>query len=71
MNMGTKIVALGDECMLIPAAGKSLIEKCRDERLTVFDPDVSIIAAGGWLRSLLVPTSATRCSARQRVGPRR
>lgn len=47
MNMGTNIVALGDERVLIPAAGKSLIEKCRAEGLTVFDPDVSMIAAGG------------------------
>ena len=47
MNMGTNIVALGDERVLIPAAGKSLIEKCRAEGLTVFDPDVAMIAAGG------------------------
>lgn len=47
MNMGTNIVALGDERVLIPAAGKSLIEKCRAEGLEVFDPDVSMIAAGG------------------------
>ena len=47
MDMGTNIVALGDERVLIPAAGKSLIEKCRAEGLEVFDPDVSMIAAGG------------------------
>lgn len=47
MNMGTNIVALGDERVLIPAAGKSLIEKCRAEGLEVFDPDVAMIAAGG------------------------
>ena len=47
MDMGTNIVALGDERVLIPAAGKTLIEKCRAEGLTVYDPDVSMIAAGG------------------------
>jgi N-dimethylarginine dimethylaminohydrolase len=47
MDMGTNIVALGDERVLIPAAGESLIEKCRAEGLEVFDPDVSMIAAGG------------------------
>ncbi len=47
MNMGTNIVALGDERVLIPAAGKSLIDKCRAEGLEVFDPDVAMIAAGG------------------------
>ncbi len=47
MNMGTNIVALGDERVLIPAAGTSLIDKCRAEGLEVFDPDVAMIAAGG------------------------
>lgn len=47
MNMGTNVVALGDERVLIPAAGKALIERCRAEGLEVFDPDVSMIAAGG------------------------
>ncbi len=47
MNMGTNIVALGDERVLIPAAGKTLIEKCRAEGLEVYDPDVTMIAAGG------------------------
>ena len=47
MNMGTNIVALGDERVLVPAAGKGLIEKCRAEGLEVFDPDVTMIAAGG------------------------
>jgi N-dimethylarginine dimethylaminohydrolase len=47
MDMGTNIVALGDERVLIPAAGKQLIERCRAEGLEVFDPDVSMIAAGG------------------------
>lgn len=47
MNMGTNIVALGDERVLIPAAGKKLIAACRAEGLEVLDPDVSMIAAGG------------------------
>ena len=47
MTMGTNIVALGDDRVLIPAAGKRLIEVCRAEGLQVFDPDVSLIAAGG------------------------
>jgi N-dimethylarginine dimethylaminohydrolase len=47
MDMGTNIVALGDERVLIPAAGTKLIEMCRAEGLEVFDPDVSMIAQGG------------------------
>lgn len=47
MNMGTNIVALGDERVLIPAAGTGLIEACRAEGLTVYDPDVAMIAQGG------------------------
>lgn len=47
MNMGTNIVALGAERVLIPAAGTHLIEACRAEGLEVFDPDVSMIAQGG------------------------
>ncbi len=47
MNMGTNIVALGDERVLIPATGKKLIAACRAEGLEVLDPDVSMIAAGG------------------------
>ena len=46
MNMGTNIVALGNERVLIPAAGKKLIAACRAEGLEVFNPDVSMIAAG-------------------------
>lgn len=47
MNLGTNIVALGDDRVLIPAAGTNLIEMCRAEGLEVFDPDVSMIAQGG------------------------
>ncbi|MCG8399975.1 MAG: arginine deiminase family protein [Firmicutes bacterium] len=47
MGMGTNIVALGADRVLIPAAGKKLIARCRAEGLEVFDPDVSMIAQGG------------------------
>jgi len=47
MNMGTNVVALGAERVLIPATGKKLIAACRAEGLEVYDPDVSMIAAGG------------------------
>jgi N-dimethylarginine dimethylaminohydrolase len=47
MNMGTNVVALGNERVLIPATSKALIAACRAEGLTVFDPDVSMIGAGG------------------------
>jgi N-dimethylarginine dimethylaminohydrolase len=47
MDMGTNIVALGDERVLIPSAGTKLIAACRAEGLEVFDPDVSMIAQGG------------------------
>lgn len=47
MNMGTNIVSLGDERVLVPKAGTTLIEKCRAQGLEVFDPDVSMIAQGG------------------------
>ncbi|MEM0952751.1 MAG: arginine deiminase family protein [Pseudomonadota bacterium] len=47
MNMGTNIVALGNERVLIPAGNQTLIAQCRAEGLEVFDPDVSMIAAGG------------------------
>ncbi len=47
MNLGTNIVSLGAERVLVPATSKSLISACRAEGLSVFDPDVSMIAAGG------------------------
>ena len=47
MNMGTNIVALGKERVLIPATSNRLIEACRAEGLEIFDPDVSMIAQGG------------------------
>ncbi|HTV98140.1 MAG TPA: arginine deiminase family protein [Steroidobacteraceae bacterium] len=47
MQLGTNVVALGDERVLVPASSKNLIAACRAEGLTVFDPDVSMIANGG------------------------
>jgi N-dimethylarginine dimethylaminohydrolase len=47
MNLGTNVVSLGDERVLIPSTSRSLISACRAEGLTVFDPDVSMIASGG------------------------
>jgi N-dimethylarginine dimethylaminohydrolase len=47
MNMGTNVMALGGDRVLVPATGRRLIERCRAEGLEVYDPDVSMIAAGG------------------------
>lgn len=47
MQLGTNVVALGDERVLVPASAGNLIAACRAEGLTVFDPDVSMISAGG------------------------
>ena len=47
MAMGTNVVALGGERVLVPSTSKRLAEACRAEGLTVYDPDVSMIAAGG------------------------
>jgi N-dimethylarginine dimethylaminohydrolase len=47
MTLGTNVVSLGAERVLIPASNKSLIATCRAEGLTVYDPDVSMISAGG------------------------
>jgi N-dimethylarginine dimethylaminohydrolase len=47
MQLGTNVVALGDERVLVPASSQHLIEACRAEGLTVYDPDVSMIANGG------------------------
>lgn len=47
MQLGTNVVALGRERVLVPASSKKLIAACRAEGLTVFDPDVSMIANGG------------------------
>jgi N-dimethylarginine dimethylaminohydrolase len=47
MQLGTNVVALGRERVLVPASSKNLIAACRAEGLTVYDPDVSMIANGG------------------------
>lgn len=47
MQLGTNVVALGNERVLVPASAKNLIAACRAEGLTVLDPDVSMISAGG------------------------
>ena len=47
MQLGTNVVALGRERVLLPASSKNLIAACRAEGLTVYDPDVSMIANGG------------------------
>jgi N-dimethylarginine dimethylaminohydrolase len=47
MQLGTNVVALGHERVLAPASSRNLIAACRAEGLTVYDPDVSMIAHGG------------------------
>jgi N-dimethylarginine dimethylaminohydrolase len=47
MDLGCNVVALGDERVLVPASSRRLIEMCRAEGLKVYDPDVSMISAGG------------------------
>jgi N-dimethylarginine dimethylaminohydrolase len=47
MRMGCNVVALGGERVLVPASSRNLIAACRAEGLKVYDPDVSMIEAGG------------------------
>jgi N-dimethylarginine dimethylaminohydrolase len=47
MQLGTNVVALGKERVLVPASSKNLIAACRAEGLSVYDPDVSMIGNGG------------------------
>jgi N-dimethylarginine dimethylaminohydrolase len=47
MEMGTNVVALGGGRVLVPSTSKKLAQACHAEGLTVYDPDVSMIAAGG------------------------
>jgi N-dimethylarginine dimethylaminohydrolase len=47
MQMGSNVVALGKERVLVPASSKNLVAACRAEGLTVYDPDVSMIGNGG------------------------
>ena len=47
MQLGSNVVALGNERVLVPASSKNLIAACRAEGLRVYDPDVSMIGNGG------------------------
>jgi N-dimethylarginine dimethylaminohydrolase len=47
MQLGSNVVALGKERVLVPASSKNLVAACRAEGLTVFDPDVAMIGKGG------------------------
>lgn len=47
MNLGCNVVALGDERVMVPASSRRLVQLCRAEGLTVYDPDVGMISAGG------------------------
>jgi len=47
MQLGSNVVALGKERVLVPASSKNLVAACRAEGLTVYDPDVSMIGNGG------------------------
>jgi len=47
MQLGSNVVALGNERVLVPASSKNLIAACRAEGLIVYDPDVSMIGHGG------------------------
>jgi N-dimethylarginine dimethylaminohydrolase len=47
MQMGTNLVALGNDRVLLAKNSTKLIQACRAEGLQVYDPDVSMIAAGG------------------------
>ncbi|MBS0579845.1 MAG: amidinotransferase [Proteobacteria bacterium] len=47
MEMGCNLVSLGAGRVLIPASNSRLIGHCRAEGLTVYDPDVAMIARGG------------------------
>lgn len=47
MRMGCNLVALGGERVVIPETNRKLIQACRAEGLTVFDPDCSMIDLGG------------------------
>jgi N-dimethylarginine dimethylaminohydrolase len=47
LRLGTNVVALGNERVLVPASSKNLIAACRAEGLTVYAPDVAMIGNGG------------------------
>ena len=66
LRLGTNVVALGNERVLVPSTSRTLIAACRAEGLRIYDPDVTMIADGG---------GAVHCMcqalARDRVKPRR
>ena len=47
MELGVNVVALGNDRVMLPADNTELKEKCRARGLTVIDPDISMITAGG------------------------
>ena len=47
MQLGSNVVALGQERVLVPSSSKNLVAACRAEGLKVYDPDVSMIGNGG------------------------
>jgi len=47
MHLGCHVVTYGAERAMVPASSRSLIAACRAEGLTVYAPDVSMIATGG------------------------
>ena len=47
MQLGSNVVSLGADRVLVPASSRNLIAACRAEGLTVYDPDVSMISSGG------------------------
>src|SRR5271156_4712589 len=55
MQLGSNVVALGQERVMVPAASKNLIAACRAEGLTVYDPDVSMIGNGGGAGHCMCP----------------
>jgi N-dimethylarginine dimethylaminohydrolase len=56
MQLGCNVVALGDDRVLLPAASRTLKEKCRAMGLRVFDPDISMISiCGGGVHCLCQP----------------
>jgi N-dimethylarginine dimethylaminohydrolase len=63
MRLGTNVVALGNERVLVPASSKNLIAACRAEGLTVYDPDVAMIGNGGG-----ASTACRQALTRDRVG---
>jgi len=47
LELGCNVVALGDDRVMLPADNRELKEKCRAHGLSVIDPDISMITAGG------------------------